>query len=135
KEEGLQRLNDELERRVNERTLELRKTISELDEEKRRISWLANVNRAVLDATTEAIRLVDAEGKTLVANAAIERLTTEVSDLPADSTEAEGIAEDPEAVTLDEFELAESGRSFQRYTAPVRDASEVPLGRIVVIRE
>src|SRR5205814_10182288 len=89
-----------------------------------------SIKRAVLDATTDGIRLVDLEGRTLLANAAIERLTTDVFGLPADSTlyerraiaerltdataynaTMEQIAADPEAVTLDEFELADSRRS------------------------
>jgi signal transduction histidine kinase/CHASE3 domain sensor protein len=114
----------------------------------------ATINRAVLDATVDGIRLVDLQGRTLVANAAIEHLTTEVFKLPADSTFQERtviadrltdpeayravmarIAADPECETRDEFQLAESGRCFQRYTGPVRDASGSLIGRIIVVRE
>jgi signal transduction histidine kinase/CHASE3 domain sensor protein len=114
----------------------------------------ATINRAVLDATVDGIRLVDLQGRTLVANAAIERLTTEAFGLPADSTLQERavfadrltdpdafgavmakIAADPECETHDEFQIADSGRSFQRYTGPVRDASGSLLGRIIVVRE
>jgi signal transduction histidine kinase/CHASE3 domain sensor protein len=114
----------------------------------------ASINRAVLDATVDGIRLIDLRGRTLVANPAIERLTTEVFGLPAESTFAERtviadrltdpeayrkvmsqIEADPECETRDEFQMAESGRSFQRYTGPVRDASGVLIGRIIVVRE
>jgi signal transduction histidine kinase/CHASE3 domain sensor protein len=114
----------------------------------------ATINRAVLDATLDGIRLVDLEGRTLVANAAIDRLTTEVFGLPGDSTLYERaaiagrlvnpeafratmakIAVDPECETRDEFELADSRRSFQRYTGPVREADGRLLGRIIVVRE
>jgi PAS domain S-box-containing protein len=116
---------------------------------------LGTVNRAVLDATLDGIRLVDLTGGTILANAEIERLTTDVFGLPAESTLAERsmliarqlvdtaaydaasatIAADPEATTLDEFELAASHRSFRRYTAPVRAESGALMGRIIVVRE
>jgi signal transduction histidine kinase/CHASE3 domain sensor protein len=114
----------------------------------------ASINRAVLDATVDGIRLVDREGRTLVANAAIERLTTQVFGLPADSTFHERtaitdrlvdpdayrrtmamIAADPECETHDEFQIADSERCFQRYTGPVRDASGSLIGRIILVRE
>jgi signal transduction histidine kinase/CHASE3 domain sensor protein len=113
----------------------------------------ASINRAVLDATVDGIRLVDLQGRTLLANRAIERLTTDAFGLPGDSTlhERSVIAErltdpecyretmakivaDPECETQDEFELVDSGRSFQRYTGPVRDASGALVGRIIVVR-
>jgi signal transduction histidine kinase len=148
KEESLQKLNDELEERVNERTTELRSTVSKL-------GWLSNINRAVLDATVDGIHLVDTEGTTLIANAAVERLVSDVFELPSldalgsyhsqisglttdpekfrASTDA--IAADLEHVAHDEFELAHSRRSFQRYTAPVRDPDGSLIGRIFVIRD
>jgi signal transduction histidine kinase len=45
------------------------------------------------------------------------------------------IAADPEATTLDEFELAASHRTFRRYTAPVNAESGELVGRIIVLRE
>jgi PAS domain S-box-containing protein len=114
----------------------------------------ATITRAVLDATRDGIRLVDLEGRTMLANPAIERITTEVLGLPADSTlhersaiaerltdpdayraTMETIASDPESETLDEFELADSGRTFARFTAPVRDSSGALIGRIILLRE
>jgi signal transduction histidine kinase/DNA-binding response OmpR family regulator len=57
-----------------------------------------------------------------------------VADPAAYERTMEQIAEDPDAETLDEWELLESGRSFQRYTAPVRHAGET-IGRVIVVRE
>jgi signal transduction histidine kinase/HAMP domain-containing protein len=120
----------------------------------KRARALADVHQAVLNATRDGIRLVDLEGRTLTANAAIERLTSDVFGLPSDSTlfERSAIAErlvdpesylatmatiaaDPECTTQDVFELASSGRSFERYTAPVRDSADALIGRIIVVRE
>jgi signal transduction histidine kinase/DNA-binding response OmpR family regulator len=115
---------------------------------------LASINASVLDATVDGIRLVDLDGNTLLANAAIEKYTTEVLGLPSDSTlhersviaerltdpkaylaTMERIAAYPEAETWDDFELAESRRAFRRYSAPVSDNSGAPIGRIIVLRE
>jgi signal transduction histidine kinase len=147
-EESLQKLNDELEERVNERTTELTSTVSKL-------GWLSNINRAVLDATVDGIHLVDTGGTTLVANAALEKLVSDDFELP--SLEALGtyqarisplttdperyrasteeIAANLEHIAHDEFELAHSRRSFQRYSAPVRDSDGSLIGRIFVIRD
>ena len=115
---------------------------------------LANVNRAVLDATRDAIRLVDLEGNSVMANDAMERLAAEVLELPTEgtiwertadlaerTTDPEGyragieaIAGDPDHEAVDEYDLV-SGRSIQRYTAPVRDSSGALIGRIFTLRE
>ena len=108
----------------------------------------ATINRAVLDAAKDGIRLVDLEGRTMLANPAIDRITTEVLGLPGDSTLYEHaaiaerlvdpdsyretlrlIASDPEIETQDEFEVVASCRSFSRFTAPVLDSSGGPIGR------
>jgi signal transduction histidine kinase/CheY-like chemotaxis protein len=118
------------------------------------VARTATLNRAVLDSTEDGIRLIDLEGRTLLANPTIEQLTTEVFGFAPDSTLPERgrlaprlrdaaeflrtndrIAADPECVTIDEWELAESGRAFRRYTAPVRGPDAVRLGRIIVVRE
>jgi signal transduction histidine kinase len=155
KEETLQQLNADLERRVDERTIELSKTISELAAEKRRVESLANINRAVLDTTIDGIHMVDREGTTLVTNSAAERLATEAFNLASVGalgpdhgglgerttdperyrTCVDAIADSAEHVALDEFELAASRRAFQRYTAPVRDSDDSLIGRIFVLRE
>src|SRR4051812_46911229 len=46
----------------------------------------ATLNRAVLDATEDGIRLVDLEGRTLLANPTIEQLTSEVFGFGHQST-------------------------------------------------
>ena len=121
----------------------------------RRMSWLANVNRALLDATVDGIHMVDPEGTTLVANAAFEGLVRDVFELP--SVDALGpchvglaeltsspdayravsgaIAADPEHVGIDEFEVSARRCTFQRYTAPVRDSAGSLIGRIFVLRD
>ena len=113
-----------------------------------------DINRAVLDASGDGIRLVDLEGRTVLANSAIDRLTTEVFGLAGDATltersviterlsdpesylaTMETIAGDPECSTQDIFELRDTRRAFQRDTAPVRDSAGELIGRIIVVRE
>ena len=115
---------------------------------------LASTQAAVLDASREGIRLVDLKGRTLLSNRMIEHFTTDVFGLPRESTleersmiaerlqdpgaylaTMERIAADPGCETLDEFELVDTGRSFERFTAPVRDQSGALIGRIITVRE
>jgi len=115
---------------------------------------LANLGQAVLDATDEAIRVVDTSGAEIVANAAMERLVRELgfpvgnglyahmrefAEQTADperfETELQALLDDPELVARHELELTGSGRIFQRYTAPVRDSLGAVIGRIFVLRE
>ncbi|MEX2614081.1 MAG: CHASE3 domain-containing protein, partial [Gaiellaceae bacterium] len=133
---------------------ELERALAELAETNEELAHQVSINRTVLDATLDGIRLVDLEGRTLVANTAIEKLTAEVFGLPVDSTLSErsaimerltdqsayaatmeSIAADPQRETLDEFELADVRRSFLRHTGPVRDAGGELIGRIIVVRE
>ena len=163
-EEEIRALNEELELQGDElesqnaelesQQAELERALAELAEANEELAQQASVNKTVLDATLDGIRLVDLEGRTLVANTAIETLTAEVFRLPVDSTLAErsmimerltdpsayratmeSIAADPQCETRDEFELADVRRSFQRYTGPVRDAGGELIGRIIVVRE
>jgi signal transduction histidine kinase/CHASE3 domain sensor protein len=119
-----------------------------------RAQRLADINRAVLDTVRDGILMTDADGVVL-ANAPAHRLIEEIlgvpleeaaklelTDVAARVTDAEGylaasaeIAADPDEPTFHEVELAESGRVFERYTAPVRGADGERLGRTVVIRE
>ena len=116
---------------------------------------LAHVNQAVLDATVDGIRLVDPEGNTVVANAAIERMAKDLLALPDDGTiydrvgaladrttdpdgyraEMRAVMEDPDYEGLYEYHFADTGRWVQRYTKPVRDANGLVLGRLFVVRE
>jgi PAS domain S-box-containing protein len=115
---------------------------------------LASLGRAVLDATDEAIRVVDSLGHEIVANAAMERLVRELGFPPGDAlyageyefaerttaperfrSDLQAMVNDPELVARHEFELAGLGRIFQRYSAPVRDSLGAVIGRILVLRE
>jgi signal transduction histidine kinase/DNA-binding response OmpR family regulator len=115
---------------------------------------LAEINRAVLDATKDAIILLGPDGKIAVANAATGRIAevfgvrpegsftelaaavqSRVTDPDAYSASADLIVSDPEYEGVFEYEDAASGRSFQRYTAPVRDTGGELMGRIMTIRE
>jgi signal transduction histidine kinase/CheY-like chemotaxis protein len=115
---------------------------------------LVDINRALLDASVDGIRLVDLQGRTLLANSVIEHLTSEIFGLPKQATlqESSAIADrltdpgsylatmakieaDPHCATQDDFELADVRRAFQRQTGPVRDSAGELIGRIIVIRE
>ena len=115
---------------------------------------LVDINRALLDASVDGIRLVDLEGRTLLANSVIEHLTTEIFGVPKYATLQEGsaiadrltdpasylatmetIAADPDCATRDDFELADVRRAFERHTGPVHDSAGELIGRIIVVRE
>ncbi len=53
---------------------------------------LIDINRALLDASVDGIRLVDLEGRTLLANSVIEHLTTQIFGIPKYATLQEGRA-------------------------------------------
>jgi PAS domain S-box-containing protein len=126
----------------------------ELEAKQASLARQVDINRAVLDASGDGIRLVDLDGRTVLANFAIEKLTTDVFGLPGDATLDErsvisdrltdpasylatigAIAADPECSTQDIFELSDARRAFQRDTAPVRDSDGELIGRIIVVRE
>jgi signal transduction histidine kinase/CHASE3 domain sensor protein len=120
----------------------------------RRAQRLGDINRAVLDTVRDGILLANDEGLVL-ANAPARAMVEEILGVPfeeatgldptqvaARTTDAEGylaanaaIAADPDEPTFDEVELADSGRVFERYTAPVRGAGGERVGRATVIRE
>jgi signal transduction histidine kinase len=120
----------------------------------KRARRLGDINRAVLDTVRDGILLSNAQG-VLLANAPARRMVQEILGVPfeeatgldptavaARTTDAEAylaanaaIAADPDEPTFDEVELAESGRVFERYTAPVRSADGERIGRATVIRE
>ena len=144
----------ELNRTLAARNASLERENDALREQSRELEHLVDINRAVLDASVDGIRLVDLEGRTLLANSAIEQITTEVFGLPHDATFQErtvitdrladpesyratmqAIADDPECSTQDRFELEDLGRAFERTTGPVHDSAGTLIGRIIVVRE
>jgi signal transduction histidine kinase/CheY-like chemotaxis protein len=128
--------------------------VRRMEAETEQLERRADINRALLDASVDGIRLVDLEGRTLLANSVIEQLTSDVLGLPKDATLQEdaaiaerlgdpesfmatlqAIADDPECATQDDFELTDVRRAFQRHTGPVRDSAGELIGRIIVLRE
>ncbi|MDX6556946.1 MAG: hypothetical protein QOD86_3141 [Miltoncostaeaceae bacterium] len=115
----------------------------------------AAITRAVLDAVPDVIMLVDDEGRMLFRNRPAGALLRQVSageepvsvyalvdGFAEHTTDPRGFAaavdalrRDPELASRDEFSLAQGGRAFQRYAAPVRDGDGEVIGRIFVIRD
>jgi signal transduction histidine kinase/CheY-like chemotaxis protein len=115
---------------------------------------LGDINRAVLDAALDGITLTSPAGEVVLQNAAQHRLMTDLFDLPPDGTVEEivgmlsgrtkdpkgfnsrmaEIVGDPDFDGSDEVELL-SGRSYTRYTAPVRSTGGDYIGRLWIIRE
>jgi signal transduction histidine kinase len=111
------------------------------------------LQRALLDSTVDGICLTDLSGKVVLANAPLERFSLELG-LPAHGTVVERLLALADRTTEparyrermqnlgrdltaseDEFELAESGRVFRGYTAPVARADGAVVGRIWTLRE
>jgi signal transduction histidine kinase len=111
------------------------------------------LQRALLDSTIDGICLTDGAGNVLLANAPLQRFGAELG-LPlqgpvparllalADRTtepqrfreRMHELAQDPRE-SCDEFELAESGRVFRGYTAPVARPDGSFVGRIWTLRD
>ena len=120
----------------------------------RRAQRLVDINRAVLDTVRDGIVMHDESGLVL-ANAPARRLSEEIFGVPLEEatalepaavaarfcdaeaylSAADVIAADPDEATFDELVVADTGRVFERYTAPVRGADGVRLGRTTVLRE
>jgi signal transduction histidine kinase len=111
------------------------------------------LQRALLDSTVDGICLTDAAGNIMLANTPLQRFAVELG-LPLTGTVAgrlEAIADrttEPAryrermqelgrdlAASEDEFELADSGRVFRGYTAPVARKDGTVVGRIWTLRE
>ena len=111
------------------------------------------LQRALLDSTVDGICLTDAAGNIVLANAPLQRYGVELG-LPPHGTVAERLlsladrtteparyAERMQelgrdlAASEDEFELADSGRVFRGYTAPVARKDGTAVGRIWTLRE
>lgn len=115
---------------------------------------LADVNRAVIEASRDGISLHAQGGALILTNQAmrahaldvwgrsVEELTDLVMDLAGALTDPRGYLETTDLIvndraeeTLDEFEVADTGRVFTRYTRRVRVAGHDEPRRLVVIRE
>jgi signal transduction histidine kinase/HAMP domain-containing protein len=99
----------------------------------------ASVLRAVLDATPDAIALLDRDGRVLVDNPPMGELQRE---LGADATAIDDRGalvplddRDVFAERRDDVTLLGTRRSFARYAAPVHDGRGRLIGRLLVLRE
>jgi signal transduction histidine kinase len=142
--------NDEL----LDRQTQLERTLGELDAERGRAQELANLNRAVLDATVDGIALVDLTGRAVLRNDPFKRIVESVGlrlegSLPENidaiaetvtdpaglRTFLESLVADAERETSHDFELRDRRGSLCVYTAPVRNGSGQLIGRIFVLRD
>lgn len=115
---------------------------------------LADVNRAVIEASRDAISLHAQDGTVILANQASRQHALDVwgrpiSELPELSRDLAGALRDPHRYletmeliandraeeTFDEFEVADTGRVFTRFTRRVRVTGQDEPGRLIVIRE
>lgn len=115
---------------------------------------LADVNRAVIEASRDAISLHARDGSVILANQASRQHALDVwgrpiTELPELSRDLAGALRDPQRYletmelivndraeeTFDEFEVADTGRVFTRYTRRVRVSGQEEPGRLVVVRE
>jgi signal transduction histidine kinase/DNA-binding response OmpR family regulator/CHASE3 domain sensor protein len=114
----------------------------------------ASINAAVLNATKDAIVLVDPQGIVTMANATgMQTLASRGTSL-GDNIAAAGegsaalmtepeeyrdwlaaIRDDPDLETWHEYTVAESGRTFLSFTTPVLHVDGERLGRVYVVRE
>jgi signal transduction histidine kinase len=111
------------------------------------------LQRALLDSTVDGICLTDPAGNIVLANAPLQRLSLELG-LPLHGTAAERLlaladrTTEPArfgermqelgrhlAASEDEFELADSGRVFRGYTAPVAREDGTVVARIWTLHE
>jgi len=111
------------------------------------------LQQALLDSTVDGICLTDPSGRILLGNAPLRRFGMELG-LPLHGTVTERLLALADRTTEpkrfsermtelagnfteseDEFELADSGRVFRGYTAPVQRADGTLVGRIWTLRE
>jgi signal transduction histidine kinase len=115
---------------------------------------IAALQSALLDSTLDGICLTDAAGTILIANAPMRRLgvelgmptvgtvperllgvSSQIVDTERYRTRMLELAETTGEMTTDEFEIADSGRVFRGFTAPVIDHRGRFVGRIWTLRE
>ncbi len=120
--------------RIEEQRRALEASVRRLEEQEARV-------RAVLDATPDAIAVLDASGRTVLENPPMRSVRTALVHsvgaggghrTPVSGGDGDG---DPTGEVRDELELVGTGRTFARYVAPVGGRSGVPAGRLVVLRE
>jgi signal transduction histidine kinase len=111
------------------------------------------LQQALLDSTVDGICLTDMAGRIMFANAPLQRFAAELG-LPLHGTVAQRLLVLADRTTEpgrfearmrdlshnleaseDEFELAESGRVFRAYTAPITRDDGAIVGRIWTLRE
>ena len=135
------------------RQAELERVLSQLAVERQRAQELANINRAVLDATADGIALFDLAGKGLVWNAALVRIADSILGASADVSLAEiikaveplaadpasfrlfvdSLTSDPERELSYDLKLPAAERCLRIFSAPVRNGSGSLIGRIFVV--
>ncbi|HEY4279577.1 MAG TPA: ATP-binding protein [Conexibacter sp.] len=132
---SLQESRDALERQ----NAELESRGAELVDAVRSAREGASVLRAVLDATPDAIALLDRDGESIVDNPPMRTVRDAFGPL-ATAVDQDGtlvpldVGPEPEE-TRDEITLMGTRRSFARYAAPVRDSHGRLVGRLLVLRE
>jgi len=115
---------------------------------------VVSLQSALIDATLDGICLTDEDGAVLISNRPLRRLSLELG-LPQSGTVPERLlavadkvvepdryrkrmlelAHAPGESTIDEFEVAQTGRVFRGYTAPVSNPDGSFAGRIWTLRE
>jgi signal transduction histidine kinase len=115
---------------------------------------VVSLQSALIDSTLDGICLTDEDGEVLISNRTLRRISVEVG-LPLSGTVSErllAVADkmaEPERYrermlelanvngesTIDEFEVAGTGRVFRGYTAPVANPDGSFAGRIWTLRE
>jgi signal transduction histidine kinase len=115
---------------------------------------VVSLQSALIDATLDGICLTDEDGAVLISNRPLRRLSLELG-LPQVGTVPERLlavadkvvepdryrnrmlelAHAPGESTIDEFEIAQTGRVFRGYTAPVSNPDGSLAGRIWTLRE
>jgi signal transduction histidine kinase len=115
---------------------------------------VVSLQSALIDSTLDGICLTDEDGAVLISNRPLRRLSLELG-LPQVGTVPERLlavadkvvepdryrqrmlelAQAPGESTIDEFEVAQTGRVFRGYTAPVSNPDGSFAGRIWTLRE
>jgi signal transduction histidine kinase len=115
---------------------------------------IASLQSALIDSTLDGICLTDEDGAVLISNRPLRRLSLELGLPPTGSVPERllaiadrivepdryrkrmlELAHEPGESTIDEFEVARTGRVFRGYTAPVTNPDGSSAGRIWTLRE